>query len=95
MGSLEYARIVGVAHALRVEIYAYLAPGNGGKQRDVLHVVSELTEAGGVRLPFVNLSCVFQGLHLIQLLGRGVCAVAGFSFFAWQSALWGRWLCDT
>jgi hypothetical protein len=22
-------------------------------------------------------------------------AVGGFSFFAWRSTLWGRWLCDT
>ena len=45
-----------------VEVYAYLALGSSEKQRDILHVVPELAEAGGVRLPFVDLPCIFQGL---------------------------------
>jgi hypothetical protein len=94
VGGLEPARVIGVAHALRVEVYANLAPGSSRKQRDVLHVVPELAEAGGVRLPFVDLPCILQGLRRLQFLGRRGSAVVGFSFFAWRSALWGRWLCN-
>ena len=37
-----------------------LAPGGDGEQGDVLHVVLELAEAGGVRLPFFDLPCIFS-----------------------------------
>jgi len=70
VGGLEPARVIGVAHALRVEVYAYLALGRSRKQGDVLHVVPELAEAGGVRLPFVDLPCILQGLRQLQFLGR-------------------------
>jgi len=59
VGGLEPARVIGVAHALRVEDHAYLALGRSREQGDVLHVVPELVEAGGVRLPFVDLPCIF------------------------------------
>jgi len=94
VGGLEPARVIGVAHALLVEVYAYLALGSSGKQRDVLHVVPELAEAGSVRLPFVGLPCILQGLRRLQFLGRRGSTVVRFSFFAWRSALWGRWFCD-
>jgi len=94
VGGLEPARVIGVAHALRVEVYAYLALGRSRKQGDVLHVVPELAEAGGVRLPFVDLPCIFQGLRRLQFLGRRGRTVVRFSFFAWRSALWGWWFCD-
>jgi len=84
-----------VAHALQAEVYAYLAPGSGGKERDALQVIPELAEAGGVCLPFVNLTCIPQGFGRLQLLRRRGSAVVGFSFFAWRSVLWGWWLCNT
>jgi len=87
MGGLEPAPVIGVAHALRVEVCAYLALGSSGKQRDVLHVVPELAEAGGVRPPFVDLPCILQGLRQLQFLGRRGSNVVRFSFFAWRSAL--------
>jgi len=81
VGGLESARVIGVAHALRVEVYAYLALGSSRKQRDVLHVVPELAEAGGVRLPFVDLPCILQGLRQLHFLGRRGSTVVRFSFF--------------
>ena len=93
-GGLVPARVIGVAHALRVEVYAYLALGSSRRQRDVLHVVPELAEAGGVRLPFVDLPCILQGLRQLHFLGRRGSTVVHFSFFAWRSTLWGRWFCD-
>jgi len=93
VGGLEPARVIGAAHALRVEVYAYLALGSSGKQRDILHVVPELAEAGGVRLPFVDLPCILQGLRRLQFLGRRGSTIVRFSFFAWRSALWGQWFC--
>jgi len=91
VGGLEPARVIGVTHALRVEVYACLALGSSGKQRDVLHVVPQLAEAG---IPFVDLPCILQGLRRLQFLGRRGSTVVRFSFFAWRSALWGRWFCD-
>jgi len=94
VGGPEPARVIGVAQALRVEVYAYLALGSSGKQRNFLHVVPELAEAGGVRLPFVDLPCILQGLRRLQFLGKRGRTVVRFSFFAWRFALWGRWFCD-
>jgi hypothetical protein len=55
VGRLKPARDICVVHALPMEIHAHLAPGGGEEQRDVLHVVLELVEACGVRLPIVDL----------------------------------------
>ena len=80
MGGLEPARVIGVTHALRVIVYAYLALGSSGKQRDALHVVPELAEAGGVRLPFVDPTLVFfKGLDDFNFLG-GVVPLPAFRF---------------
>ena len=57
MGGLESARVIGVAHALRAEDHAYLALGRSQEQGDVLHVVPEFVEAGGVRQPPIHSIC--------------------------------------
>jgi len=93
---LEPAQVIGVlAHALQVEVYANLAPGGGGVENRVTFCMSspELAEAGGVCLPFVDLPCMLQGLPRLQFLERRGSAIVGFLFFAWGSALWGRWFC--
>jgi len=56
--------------------------------------------SGSLRRPAVSVfhlsTCLifFKGFDDFSFLGGGVVPSSVFPFFAWRSALWGRWFCD-